>query len=343
MNLFIDYAWYLDYSPAKSQIDHTDYGGTGTNNLLRQTGVDGIELRTAWRHTETALGVYDFTYLESNLTKALGWGKKGALSLNTTAYYPSEPYSYAPDYIRADSATYGANGGQLQSTPTDGNSQYNTVNMWNANVFNRFKAWIDALAVQFNGRIEYVIFGEMCTQITAAEVAAVGGKAAIAAKQLEIYDYIQSKFTGTTVFIAMNYLSGTAPTKQEVYDNLNYHKTTGRTGAAELAFPTSNQKFPNYTPSISNAHLDATHAILKTFPASQRRYCNTERNGSTMADVTSAYQCRQALRWAAEMLQGCTNPIYRITITDGLGEGLGTGVGNEWKAIGGYIKSRYLR
>lgn len=328
-------------------MDGAYWGGAGAGNIVRQTGIDGWEMRCAWENLESTLGTYTFTALNANIAKVTGWGKKVAISLNTTGYYPGYTHSRAPAYITSNHTTYGGlpgSGGELQCKPIYG-SQFNIVNMWNTNTFNRFKALIDALATQYDGVIEYIIYDEMATQLTDEEATAVGGISAIAAKQLEIYDYMKSKFLNSTVFVKMNYLSGVGDTRGAVISNLNAHKNNGKTGAVELAFPLSNPLYPNFTPSISNGHLENTHAVLREFPFSQRRYAHTEASeSSTLADTTSAIQNRQALRWAAYMFQGCEKPIFRITINDGIGGGPGaSNYGLQWAALSPYLTSRYLR
>lgn len=332
-------------------MDGAYWGGAGAGNIVRQTGIDGWEMRCAWENLESTLGTYTFTALDANIAKVTGWGKRVAISLNLTSY-GSATKSRAPNYIVSDNVTYGGvagHGGELQSKVGEGYPNYHTVNLWNTAVYNRFKALIDALAAQYNGVVEYIIFDELITQVSAADVdSMLGGLSAVAAKQLEIYDYMVSKFTNSTVFIKMNYLAGTGDTRGAVLANLESHRVNGKTGAVELAFPsTGNLNYPNFPPNISNDHLDNTHSLLRTFSPAQRRYFHSESGGtpgSTMSDTTSAVQNRQAIRWAAYMSQGCNNPIWRVSINDGIGGGPGaSNYGLQWAALSPYLTSRYLR
>lgn len=328
---------------AASYISANFVGGSGTTNLARQNGISGLELRSRWLFLEPTENTYYFTKLNQHITTLEGWGKKAALALDVTSYTGNQ--SYLPSYITSNEAVYSGiagHGGELQGSASYGNT-YRTPNYWNSALMNRWKALIDALAIEFDGRIEYFYIDEMATQLSTTSITTAGGADAIASKQLELYNYAASKFINTTVFVKMNYLSGDNGGNR-ILNNIRHHRDNEKTFAVELAFPSVyDWKYP--TPvgdTISYIQLDWNHEIGRQFGPSQRRYYNTDIRGSTWSDYT-VEQCKNMLNCLSYNMQGCERPIYRIHLEDGQSESPGTGAGLAWKAIGPMIVNNYLR
>lgn len=321
--------WYQQDNAGYSFGDYT-----APSHILNQSGVDGFELCSHWKNIETSLGSYQFTYLNNNLDIVKSRGKKVGLLVHVTSFSGNQ--SYAPNYIRNDHLIYGGSeghGGELQNHM----GYYRTFNFWNPNAFNRWKALIDAISVEFDGKIEYFYLDEMATELTAESISLAGGAAAIQAKQIELYEYAKSKFNKTTVFLKMNFLSGDN-TGSRTLQNIISNKNSGGTVAVELALPSVyDPKYPKPVGSnVAYISLDHNMSELRKFPSDQRRYLNTDVAGSTWSSYTTE-QARNMLNYGAYCLTGCDAGIYRIMIPEG------TITSPAWLAVGPMLNARYLR
>lgn len=351
-NCFLGYAGQIDDSPA-NLLTGSFYGGSGADNMYRQNGVDGVRIGMRWGSIETSQGVYNWANIDGALAEMASLGKRAGISILVPSFQGTA--SFLPAYIRADTATYGA-----ELLPRVGAGR--KIRWWNNNLFNRWKAFIDAMAARYknDARLAYVHIDEFSTELLDDDIRAAstetGGAATIAAgglvirdKQREYYAYLANAFSPKTTFCQFNYLSGDFG-GSNVLANIQWAYDNGLNFAYEHAMPTPyNRQFPfqNGT-NQSNGGTITFEAITSNLNLArslgfQKMLFTTDVLGSTWARY-DAFNVANMLRFAAWALQGTTESYYGIIVQDGVNGFNGLdGEKEQWRQMKPLITERYLR
>lgn len=357
-NCFLGYAGQTDESPA-NLLTGNFYGGNTADNMFRQSGVDGARIMMRWNKIETSQGIYNWTNIDAVLAEMASINKRVGISILVPSFQGST--SYLPDYIRANNATYGGSagaGGEI--TPIQGAGK--KVIWWNNNLFNRWKAFIDAMAARYknDARLAYVHIDEFVTEISDADViaasTAIGGAATVSAGGLVIrdtqrayYSYLAAAFSPKTTFCQFNYLSGDG-SGQNVLDNIQWAYNVGLNFAYEHAMPTpydraypfQNGSNPTNGGTITFGNISNNVNLAKSL-GFKKMLLTTDVLGSTWS-AYETWQVGNMLRFAAKVLEETQESYYSIIVENGVNGFSGLDrEKQQWINMKPLFAERYLR
>lgn len=123
--------------------------------FLQAPGVDGAQLTFTWRELEPERGQYDFAEIERYIEVLGQYGKRLWIQLSDVTFGDRLP---VPEYLRADTAFHG--GAARKYEGLEGVFDGWVARRWDPAVRRRLAALFQALAAEFDGRIEGVNLAE---------------------------------------------------------------------------------------------------------------------------------------------------------------------------------------
>ena len=117
--------------------------------FLERAGVDGAQLTFTWRELEKARDQYDLAVIEEHLEVLTRHGKGLWIQLADVTFSERVP---VPDYLLADTSFHG--GAARKYEGGDGVFDGWVARRWDPAVRGRFARLLEALAAEFDGRIE---------------------------------------------------------------------------------------------------------------------------------------------------------------------------------------------
>lgn len=235
-------------------------GSSGATNLFNLYS-DGGLLRVRWgADIEQSFGVYTTTTLDAQIALLKGFGKKFYILVDTQTYNDAVGQSWVPDYMRADTSTYGGLTNHGGETLKNGATGAYGVIWWNANVYARWVAFITAMANKYKSDASFggFMLGESSCAYTAADITAAGGTAGL--EQIyknQMSDLATAFGSKNLIFPNLNFLPGDNGTA--VGDLNTWLQNNGYNGGGELEFPVT--QLPQYPKNVSantSANYDAS-------------------------------------------------------------------------------------
>ena len=167
-----------NFHPGHYMSVGTSTGTKGFSRIAGNPNFVGIKRSYKWVELETALGVYDFSRIASDLASAQSLGKRYWISIRETATN-SNDLPWVPSYMWND-PKYGCGPryyGTYERTASNGGW---IVCFWNERTRDRFAALYTALGARFNGEpyFEGINLGETAINTSAAKACDCGYSAA---------------------------------------------------------------------------------------------------------------------------------------------------------------------
>ena len=209
------------YASAQNPLTHGDIAA-----YLEDPRISGIVYLTRWRLLETSLGVYDFSKIITALDRCQSLGKRMAIRIVCKIYdgnitdpggaIPVSTNLAIPDYIPADSATYGGSSfrGGIYPVYISGTGLGWGAQFENAAVMARWKALVTAAGAAFGSHPAFAGWTgpDESTRSAWNGSALPAGMsfATVSAANREIYQHDAATFGASKCWPAINYVDSTA-------------------------------------------------------------------------------------------------------------------------------------
>lgn len=126
--------------------------------FLREPNIAGAQLTYTWRELEPQAGLYAFDAVRQDLAFLQAHGKRLFIQLQDVSFSTA---MVTPDYLGVDSAYHGGIAAKYEATE-DGPIEFGgwVARRWDPAVRERFARLLQALAAEFDGRIEGIVLPE---------------------------------------------------------------------------------------------------------------------------------------------------------------------------------------
>ena len=174
--------------------------------FLEPPGVAGVQLTFTWRELEPERDRYDFTEITRRLKVLQQHGKRLWIQVSDVSFADRVP---VPDYLRSDSSFHG--GAARKYEGAEGVFDGWVARRWDPPVRDRLARLLEALATEFDGRIEGVNLPETAIGFEDPRFHPSGFTFdAYAAGVLEIMRDARRAFSRSCVIVYANFMPGEA-------------------------------------------------------------------------------------------------------------------------------------